>query len=330
MNRRKRWRPQTSHTQSLRELQSRAEAMAKGDFSALGQPVNGSREIEALRRAMDVMGAHIEQAQVGMQDYIAALTNAQEAERERVARELHDDTVQRLIALGQGVERVQRALQRDTTLAAERLQALRSDIMATVQSLRTIISGLRPPVLDDLGLTAAIETLLQHSDSAPKVTINIEGDERRLDPRSELALFRIIQEAWSNILRHAAAHRVKITLRYREDALEVEIVDDGRGFVTPVPSIRGHHRFGLIGMQERATLAGGSLQINSRPGQGTHLHVRMPYPGVASRDPICNMLVGPDGLSTEYNGITYRFCSHACRDLFLTEPERYINETTTP
>lgn len=330
--RRKRWQPIDRHTAPLRELQRRAEAMTRGDFSALGQPVGGEPEVEALRRAMDVMGEHIEQAQVGMQQYVAALTDAQEAERERVARELHDDTVQRLIALSQAVERVQRAVSRDERdRAIERLAALRTEITATVQSLRMIIGDLRPPALEDLGLIAAIELFLQRSDDhdAPAVTFNVEGSERRLDPSSEIALFRIIQEAWSNIERHAGAQQVMITLHYGHDALDVEIADDGRGFVPPRADVSEPGKFGLRGMQERATLVGGTLEIESAPGKGTRLLVRMPYPGVAGRDPICNMVVGPDALSAEHNGQIFRFCSHACRDLFLAEPGRYVAARTS-
>lgn len=323
---RKRWHPKDRHTQPLRELRRRAEAMTQGDFSALGMPVGGGHEVEALRRAMDVMGQHIEQAQSSMQRYVAALTDAQEAERERVARELHDDTVQRLIALGQAVERAQRAIARnDTDRAAEHLATLRSEITATVQALRTIIGDLRPPALEDLGLVPAIELFIQRSQNAPEVTINVEGMERRLDPSSEIALFRIVQEAWSNIQRHAQAQNVTINLRYGRDALDVEIADDGRGFVPPRSDAPEPGKFGLRGMQERATLVGGTLEIESAPEQGTRIRIRMPYPGVAGRDPICNMVVGPDALSAEYNGQIYRFCSHACCDLFLGEPERYVN-----
>ncbi len=309
----------------MRDLQQRAEAMTRGDFSALGQPVGGGEAVEALRRALDVMGEHVEQAQVGMQQYVAALTNAQEAERERVARELHDDTVQRLIALGQGVERAQRALDRnDQPLANERLATLRSDITATVQSLRTIIADLRPPALEDLGLIAAIELFLQRSGPTPTATISVKGRERRLDPSSEIALFRIVQEAWSNIQRHADAQHVQINFRYAADALHVEIADDGRGFTPPRAEGSPPGKFGLRGMYERAALVGGSLRINSAPGTGTRISIHMPYPGVAGRDPICNMVVGPDAISATYNGQIYRFCSHACRDLFVAEPARYV------
>ncbi|HEY0603914.1 MAG TPA: histidine kinase [Herpetosiphonaceae bacterium] len=329
MKRRKRWQRRDPHVEPLYELQRRAEAMTRGDFSSLGQPVGGTRELEDLRLAMDVMGAHVEQAQVGMQDYIAALTTAQEAERGRLARELHDDTVQRLVALGQGVERVQRVVERDPAVAMERLKALRAEITAMVQSVRAVIGDLRPPALEELGLLPALELLLKrNSDELPQVAIQLYGDERRLDPQTELALFRIIQEAWSNIRRHAQARHAIFNVTYGPEMLDVAIVDDGVGFIS-TPGSRGETQaprghFGIIGMQERATLVGGEVEIRSVPGQGTQLHIHLPYPGVDGRDPICNMLVGPDALSTTYNGQIYRFCSTACRDLFVAQPERYV------
>ncbi len=324
MRRRKGWH-RDPHVQPLRELQRRAEAMTRGDFRALGQPVGGTREVEDLRRAMDVMGAHVEQAQIGMQAYIAALTNAQEAERGRVARELHDDTVQRLIALGQGVERVQRALERDPHTAGERLKVLRSEITAMVQAVRSVIADLRPPALEELGLLPAVELLLKrNADELPRVTIQVYGNERRLDPQSELALFRILQEAWSNSRRHAQAERVVLQLRYATDGLHVTFEDNGQGFVPPSEGRAPGGKFGLLGMQERAALVGGTLELSSAPGTGTQLRIYIPYPGVDGRDPICDMLVGPDALSSEYRSHVYRFCSQACKDLFEAQPERYV------
>lgn len=324
MKRRKPWQ-RDPHVPPLRELQRRAEAMTRGDFSMLGQAVGGTCEIEDLRRAMDVMGAHVEQAQRGMHAYIAALTTAQEAERGRLARELHDDTVQRLIALGQGVERVQRALDRDSNLAHERLRTLRSDITATVQSLRATIGDLRPPALEELGLLPAVDLLLKRNDEPPRLSIEVRGTERRLDPQSELALFRIIQEAWSNIRRHAQAQTVTLEFSFAPDGLHLTITDDGHGFTPPTTGQAPRGSFGLLGMQERATLGGGSLRIASAPGHGTQIFVQMPYPGVDGRDPICDMIVGPDALSSEFRGAVYRFCSQACRDLFNAQPERYLN-----
>lgn len=309
----------------LRELRRRAEAMTRGDFSAVSQPIGGSPEIEDLRRAIDVLGMHTEQGLRSRHAYIAALTTAQEAERGRLARELHDEIVQQLIALGHSIERVQRLLERDPAQAIERLQSTRAGITALVQELRTIISDLRPPALEELGLLLAVELLLQRGGEAdPEVTLTVEGEEQRLAPQSELALFRIIQEAWSNMRRHAHARTADFHFAYTCDGLVVTISDDGQGFVLPADqdALDGH--WGVRGMRERAELTGGSLKLTSQPQQGTRIEVFIPYPGVDGRDPVCGMAVDPDAIDSEHAGKLYRFCSPACRDLFQSQPERYI------
>ncbi len=320
--RRRSWRPRGSYVESVRALQRRAEAMTRGDFTTLGVPIAGPSAVEDLRRAIDVLGEHVEQFHRGRHASVAALTTAQEVERSRLARELHDDTVQRLVAFGHSIDRVQRALERDPALAHERLGQLRGDVTATVQALRALIGDLRPPALEELGLIPAVEFLLRPSSpEEPEVAIVVEGTARRLDPQSELAVFRIVQEAWNNIRRHAQARRARFTFTYTRNALVVTIEDDGRGFTSRDDRPAG---WGLIGMRERAALVGGSLTLDSQPGQGATIEVRMPYLGVGGRDPICGMEVGPDALQIEYDGTLYRFCSQACHDLFLAQPERYV------
>jgi len=309
----------------LRALQRRAEAMAHGDLSTLGQPVSEIPVVEDLRRAIDVLGTHTEQGLRTQHAYIAALSTAQEAERARLARELHDEIVQQLIALGHGVDRVHRLLDRDPAQATERLQAMRTSITELVDELRALIGDLRPPALAELGLLPAVELLLDQSgEDGPDVTLVVQGDERRLAPQSELALFRIVQEAWNNIRRHAQARRADFTFAYEHDGLRVTITDDGVGFASPgevdVPD--GH--WGLRGMRERAELTGGSYEMTSTPGRGTCIHLCIPYPGVGGRDPVCGMPVGPDAIGAEHAGKLYRFCSPACRDLFLAQPTQYI------
>jgi signal transduction histidine kinase len=195
--------------QIVRALQRYAELMAHGDLSAIGQPVSDIPAIEDLRRAIDVLGAHTEQRLRSQHAYIAVLSTAQEAERSRLARELHDEVVQQLIALGHGVDRVHRLLDRDSSQVAERLQTMRGSITALVDELRAIIGALRPPALEELGLLPAVELLLQRSQAdGPEVTVVVQGMERRLAPQSELAVFRIIQEAWNNIRHHARRARL--------------------------------------------------------------------------------------------------------------------------
>src|SRR5262245_54242195 len=200
--------PTAAYTAALQELQRRAEAMAHGDLRAVGEPVSDLPPVEDLRRAIDVLGTHTEQGLRTQHAYIAALSTAQEAERARLARELHDEIVQQLIALGHGVDRVQRLIERDPTKATERLQDMRVSITRLVGGLRARIGRLRPPALAELGLLPAVELLLDRSGKeGPEVTLVVQGEERRLAPQSELALFRIVQEAWNNIRRHAHAHR---------------------------------------------------------------------------------------------------------------------------
>jgi two-component system sensor histidine kinase UhpB len=308
----------------LRTLQRRAEAMAHGDLSMLGQSVSAIPPIEDLRRAIDVLGTHTEQGLRSQHAYIAALSTAQEAERARLARELHDEIVQQLIALGHGVDRIHRLLDRDPAQAIERLQAVRSSITALVDELRTLIGDLRPPALAELGLLPAVELLLDRSGKdGPEVTLVVQGDERRLARQSELALFRIVQEAWNNIRRHAQARRADFTFAYEHDGLHVTIADDGVGFAPPAEADAPDGHWGLRGMRERAELTGGTLDVASEVGHGTRLRLCIPYPGEDGRDPVCGMAVEPDAIGAEHAGKLYRFCSPACRDLFLAQSTQY-------
>jgi len=310
----------------LRALQRRAEQMARGELCDMGQAVCDIPAVEDLRLAIDVLGAHTKQGLQHQHAYIAALSTAQEAERGRLARELHDEVVQQLVALGHGVDRVGRLLERgEAEQAAERLRTMRGSITALVGELRTVIGDLRPPALEELGLLPAVELLLQRGgEGAPEVALLVQGEERRLAPQSELALFRIIQEAWSNIRRHARASHIDVAFRYTPEGLTVSIVDDGVGFTPPQEHEAPDGHWGLRGMRERAELTGGQIEVGSASGQGTTLTVRIPYPGVGGRDPVCGMSVGPEAIGAEYESELYRFCSPACRDLFLAQPRHYV------
>ena len=309
----------------LRALQRRAEAMAHGDLCLVGPAASDVPAVEDLRRAIDVLGAHTAEGLRQQHAYIAALSTAQEAERGRLARELHDEVVQQLVALAHGVDRVGRLLDRDPAQAAERLHAMRGDITGLVDELRTIIGALRPPALEELGLLPALELLLRRRSAAdPEVVFTVEGEPRRLAPQSELALFRIVQEAWTNIQRHAQALHVDVKLTYTDDCLLVTIEDDGVGFAPALGDRAPDGHWGVRGMRERAELAGGHLHVVSQPGQGTGIEAHIPYPGVGGRDPVCGMAVGPEALGAEQAGELYRFCSPACRDLFLAQPAHYV------
>ncbi len=315
----------------LRALQERAEQLTRGERDLPGIPLTGEPLIDDLRRALDVLGAHTTQGLQHQHAYIAALSTAQEAERARIARELHDDVVQQLIALGHSVDWIQRTLDRgDAPRATERLGRMREQITTMVGELRTVIGDLRPPALEELGLRAAVEVLLARGSSATLTpTLTVTGTPRRLAPQSELAVFRILQEAWSNSQHHAAATQVVVAFVYGATGLDVTIRDNGSGFVQPTLHEAPDGHWGLRGMRERAELTGGTLTVMSQPSAGTQIELHIPYPGVNDRDPVCGMRVGPESLGTTHAGEQYRFCSPACRDLFLARPHHYTTPTTT-
>jgi two-component system, NarL family, sensor kinase len=206
----------------------------------------------------------------------AVLIAAQEDERARLARELHDGAVQQAIALIQRVDRIERHLERgDRVQAVACAGSARHALVGLVEELRAVIGDLRPPALQELGLVRAVAMLVHRADpEMPGVTVQVEGAERRLDPAHELAAYRIIQEAWSNVLRHAHARHASITIQYTREGLVVSVRDDGTGFSPEHASRTG--RWGLCGMHERAALIGGRLELRSTPGSGTKLTAYLP------------------------------------------------------
>jgi two-component system sensor histidine kinase UhpB len=272
----------------LQVLGEKAERVAWGDFEATGTPVGGVEEIEDLRRTLDQMAKRIQNYQSGMHDYIAAITRGQEEERKRLARELHDDTVQALIVLRQQTEMAQKLLPRDPERAAERLTTVRAMLVETVEGVRRFSRDLRPIYLEDLGFIPALEMLARSErelrragePGAIDVQFDTAGPVRRLPPDLELAAYRIVQEALNNALQHAGASQVWVEVRFEEEYLVLSVRDDGQGFEAPdLPDAlarQGH--FGLMGIQERALLYGGQLTIHSTADEGTKVTVRLPYP----------------------------------------------------
>jgi two-component system sensor histidine kinase DegS len=216
-----------------------------------------------------------------VRDYLTAVTEGQEAERARVARELHDGPVQNLIALGHSAEMAQRLLARGEAADAQSvLKELRSAERDTVEELRCIIGALRPSYLEDLGFIPALEMLVRQADerSSSAIRLEKEGAGQRHDDAVELAAYRIAQEALNNAVQHARAETITVRVRSSTEGLDLSVVDDGVGFdLPPRPDVltkAGH--FGLLGMRERATLLGGSLRIETAPGEGTRVTAELP------------------------------------------------------
>ncbi len=264
----------------LQALDKQATAVAWGDFSAVDKPVGGVQEIDDLRRTLEGMTRQIQRYQTGMRDYIAAVTAAQEDERRRLARELHDETIQSLIALGHRVEMAQKALDKNPERARERLEQLRTMVLDTQTELRRFVRALRPLYLEDLGLVTALEMLAKEVSAANglDVTVRIQETPRRLSPDIELTAYRIAQEGLSNVVRHAQAQSAVLTVTFAQKGVHLWLKDDGVGFNPPVnpADMANEGHFGLMGIHERALLFGGWLTIHAQPGEGSELEIFLP------------------------------------------------------
>ena len=272
----------------LQELDRRAMRVAWGDFGAVQQPVGGVQEIEALRRTLDQMAGQVESYRAALRDYLAAVTLAQEEERKRLARDLHDDTTQTLIALTHRLEMCEKAVA-DPALLAGRLGEVRELIAGALESVRRVIHDLRPIYLEDMGLLPALDMLtgdVGQSAGAPSVKLDVLGTPRRLPADMELSVYRIVQEALSNVVRHAGATMTQVRVEFGGEGLTLTVEDDGVGFAvpdTPHTLARDGH-FGLMGMRERALRFGGHLSLRSQLGEGTTVVVYLPYPPDSRKD----------------------------------------------
>lgn len=224
--------------------------------------------------------AKLEKANTRLRQLSASLLEAQDAERSRLARDLHDDVGQTLTAIKFSLHA---AAQRPPAGGPE--SALTRCIVlveSALERLRSLVTGLRPLMLDDLGLVAAlrahVSTLAAHVPAA--LDFNVATPLPRLPPGIETTAFRIAQEAINNALRHADAARIDVALRLVENHLELTVRDDGRGFDLAAAE-RGHGGLGLISMRERAEMAGGALHIVGQAGAGTTLTARLPLPAVS-------------------------------------------------
>lgn len=265
----------------LQRLAQATEQVSWGDFSAIAEPVDGVQEIQDLHRALADMAERVQGYEAGMRDYLGAMTEGQEAERTRLARELHDGPVQDLIGLGQRAELAQRLVERGELAEAEGLlDDLRDAELETVAELRRLIGALRPSYLEDLGFIPALEMLVRRvaEQTTARVTLEKICGDQRLAPEVELAAYRIAQEALNNALQHAHAQTITVRVRCDDDGLDLSVSDDGVGFeLPPRPDLLTQARhFGLMGMRERATLLGGSFRIHTAPRKGTRVTVTLP------------------------------------------------------
>lgn len=226
----------------------------------------------------DVTKEHDRQA--GLRAYAAHVIRAQEEERQRIARELHDGTIQSLLLLCRRLDSLQASSDSLPSALSNTLRETREIAEGVIGELRDFTKALRPPTLDDLGMVTSIRRLLADLGERTGIEgkLKLAGEECRLPLDTEVGMFRIAQEALWNIERHAKATRVAVTITFAEDEAKLEVVDNGIGFSPPADSrgFMGSRQLGLLSMRERAELLGGKLEIQSSPGKGTRVAVSVP------------------------------------------------------
>ncbi len=248
-----------------------------------------AEEVDLLTAIGSQIGITIENAkfyqeqqrmQENLRFYVQQITKAQEEERKRIARELHDDTTQALVALSHQIEDFATNNQQLSADDVGLLRSWREQFRDVLQRLRYFSRDLRPSVLDDLGLLPALEWLTEdlEKQSGIKASLRVVGTQRRLSPEVELLLFRIIQEAISNARRHAGASKIEVCVEFGEGKIVATIRDNGKGFELPrtLEELSRSGKLGLIGAEERARLLGGSLTVRSELSKGTTVVVEAP------------------------------------------------------
>ncbi|MBN2076760.1 MAG: PAS domain S-box protein [Dehalococcoidales bacterium] len=213
--------------------------------------------------------------------YLQQITRAQEEERKRIARELHDDTAQLLLSLSRQLDNFVRNEDNYSPEQISLLKDIQEQVNRGVQSVHRYAQDLRPSLIDDLGLMAALRSLVKRAQEYNGIVINMEvvGEERRLPSEVELLMYRVIQEALNNVWKHSRATESHIDITFSGKQVDVSISDNGIGFEfsETIDDLAQTGKLGLIGMQERARLLGATLSFDSAPGKGTRVLFSLPY-----------------------------------------------------
>lgn len=259
----------------LQKLAHQATALGWGEFELIQEPVGGINEISRLQTELIHMAQKVKLGQENLRNYLSAVTRGQEEERRRLARELHDSTIQSLVALHQRLQMAR--LQSDTADVDNQLQELETMAHNLIAELRRVTHALRPSYLEELGLVPALHMLVTDKSETTNMPITFEvlGVIRRLQPEIELSLYRMAQEALTNAVRHSQASQTDVYLTFGADRLVLTIEDNGVGFkMSESPAeMAPHGHFGLLGLYERAELIKAKLTIESQLGEGTVIKI---------------------------------------------------------
>ena len=255
----------------LQKLEKQTQALGEGDYSAVAEQVGGIAEVRSLQARMAEMASNLKNARQSLQSYIGSITRGVEEERLRLSRDLHDDTLQSLIALKYRMQ---------TAKADDHIENPKV-VQKVIDDLRRLVRDLRPVILEDLGLSAALESLMRQmeQDTGIQTKYEIYGLEVRYPAEVELAFFRIAQEALINVRKHSMATIVDLDLSYLPGSLTMEIMDNGKGYLVPekFDAIVAEGHYGLIGMVERASLINANIEFKSQSGKGTS--IKLAYSG---------------------------------------------------
>ncbi|MEX2570458.1 MAG: sensor histidine kinase [Gemmatimonadota bacterium] len=261
----------------LRLLEDTAARVQSGDLGARVpfSPLR-DREMGRLTGTFNGMLDNLESLRQRLSGVAARALNAEELERKRIARELHDDTAQSLAALLIRLRLIRSA--DDPEIREATLDDFRTEIGEALERIRRFARGLRPPALDELGLVPALESHVRGLSESVGVAIRVEADpiEEMLTHQAELALYRIAQEALSNAVRHGEPEGVVVRIKREPRAVVLTVTDDGAGFSMEEVRDSDERGLGLFGMQERAGYVGGNVRIRSEPGKGTEVRAAIP------------------------------------------------------
>jgi len=246
-----------------------------------------SSEVETKRHIAELQRGRLQEAErreALRGELYGRVVAAQESERTRIGRELHDETGQALTAIGLGLRGASSALGENVEKASNILNKLEGLVALSITELQRLISDLRPSHLDDLGLASALRWYAGEVETRVPLNINvkIEGENIDLPVPVKTGLFRIAQEALTNVAKHADADNAEVRLTFEKDGVQLEIIDDGCGFNIQILSMDlSRPSWGLMGMEERAALFHGRFQVESVEGEGTRIRVTVPYQDIA-------------------------------------------------
>jgi len=255
------------------------EEVRKGNLQARAErdPFSDP-QLETLRETLNAMLDRLDEHGERLRALSTQIMNAQEEERLRIARELHDETAQALASL------LVRQRVAERSQDPETLQRTMADLRAltseALEGVRRMAIELRPTMLDDLGLVAALDAYARQFSQRTQIPVEVRatGRPERLPPEIELVAYRVIQEALSNVARHSGASRAEVSLVAEAGRLTAMVADNGLGFVLDAALDSRQRSLGLFGMRERAALVGGVLELSSAPGRGTRVRLIVPLP----------------------------------------------------